>query len=188
MKSVSIFCGSNFGRSDIYREAAVALGKELAARGITMVYGGTNKGLMGVLADAVLAEGGKAHGVITQRLIDKGHRHPVVEPIEVVMSMLERKARMAAIGDAYIAMPGGVGTLEEFFEVWVAAQLEGVPKPLGLYNVNGYYEPLLRMIEHMIEEKFLPAAQRDMIVVESDPAALLKAFETYKPVTVPKWL
>jgi len=188
MKSVSIFCGSNCGRSHIYREAAVALGKELAARGITLVYGGTNKGLMGVLADAVLAAGGKAHGVITQRLIDKGHRHPDVEPIEVVMSMLERKARMATIGDAYIAMPGGVGTLEEFFEVWVAAQLEGIPKPLGLYNVNGYYEPLIKMIEHMIEEKFLPAAQRDMIIVESDPVALLKAFETYQPVTVPKWL
>lgn len=188
MKSVSIFCGSNFGRSDIYRKAAIALGKELAVRGITMVYGGTNTGLMGVLADAVLAEDGKAHGVITQRLIDKGHRHPEVEPLEVVMSMLERKARMAAIGDAYIAMPGGVGTLEEFFEVWVAAQLEGISKPLGLYNVNGYYDPLIRMIEHMIEEKFLPAAQRDMLVVEANPVALLKAFDTYQPVTVPKWL
>lgn len=188
MKSITLFCGSNFGRGDIYRDAAAALGRELAARGIAMVYGGTNKGLMGILADTVLAVGGTVHGVITQRLLDKGHRHPSLENLEIVATMRERKARMAEIGDAYIALPGGVGTLEEFFEVWVAAQLEGVPKPLGLFNVGGYYDPMIAMIERMIEEQFLPAAQRDMIVVESDPAALLAAFDRYQPVTVPKWL
>jgi uncharacterized protein (TIGR00730 family) len=188
MKSITLFCGSNFGRGDLYRDAAAALGRELAKRGIDMVYGGTNKGLMGILADTVLAGGGMVHGVITQRLLDKGHRHPKLENLEIVASMRERKARMAELGDAYIALPGGVGTLEEFFEVWVAAQLEGVPKPLGLFNVGGYYDPMIAMVERMIDEQFLPAAQRDMIVVESDPAALLAAFERYQPVTVPKWL
>lgn len=188
MKSITLFCGSNFGRGDIYREAAASLGRELAARRITMVYGGTNKGLMGIVADAVLAAGGSAHGVISQRLHDKGHRHPALETCEIVATMRERKARMADIGDAYIALPGGVGTLEEFFEVWVAAQLEGIAKPLGLYNVAGYFNPLIGMIEHMIDQEFLPPAQRDMIVIESEPAALLTAFEHYRPVTVPKWL
>lgn len=188
MKSVTIFCGSNFGRGDLYRDAAAALGRELAVRRIAMVYGGTDTGLMGILADSVLSAGGTVHGVITQRLADKGHRHPELENLEVVASMRERKARMAELGDAYIALPGGVGTLEEFFEVWVAAQLEGIAKPLGLFNVGGYFKPLIAMVENMINEQFLPAAQRDMIVVESDPAALLAAFETYQPVTVPKWL
>lgn len=188
MKSITIFCGSNFGRGDIYRNAAQALGRELAERRITMIYGGTNKGLMGVLADAVLAAGGSAHGVISQRLFDRGHRHLALEVCEIVNTIRERKARMAEIGDAYIALPGGVGTLEEFFEVWGAAQLEGIAKPLGLYNVDGYFDPILVMIDHMIKEQFLPPAQRDMIVVESDPIALLDVFENYDPVTVPKWL
>jgi uncharacterized protein (TIGR00730 family) len=188
MKSITIFCGSNFGRGDAYRNAAQALGRELARRGLTMVYGGTNKGTMGVLADTVLAAGGTVHGVITRRLADKGHSHPDVKTVEVLESMRERKSRMAVIGDAYIALPGGVGTLEEFFEVWVAAQLEGIPKPLGLLNVNGYFDPLMMMITRMIEEEFLPAAHRDMIVVASDPAALLDGFARYVPVTVQKWL
>jgi uncharacterized protein (TIGR00730 family) len=188
MKSITIFCGSNFGRGDAYRDAAQALGRELAQRGITMVYGGTNKGTMGVLADTVLAAGGSVHGVITRRLADKGHSHPEVETVEVLDSIRERKARMAAIGDAYIALPGGVGTLEEFFEVWVAAQLEGIAKPLGLLNVDAYFDPLMMMITRMIDEEFLPAAHRNMIVVESDPAALLDGFAKYEPVTVQKWL
>jgi uncharacterized protein (TIGR00730 family) len=188
MNSIAIFCGSNFGRGDVYSKAAEALGRELVARGITMVYGGTNKGLMGILADTVMAGGGAVHGVITQRLADKGHQHARLETVEVVATMRERKARMAEIGDAYVALPGGVGTLEEFFEVWVAAQLEGIAKPLGLLNTNGFFDPLIGMIERMIDEQFLPAAQRAMIVVASDPAALLAEFAIYKPVTVPKWL
>jgi uncharacterized protein (TIGR00730 family) len=188
MKSITIFCGSNFGRGDVYRTAAESLGRELAARRIGMVYGGTNRGLMGVMADTVLAGGGSVHGVITQRLMDKGHRHPSLENLEIVASMGLRKARMAAIGDAYIAMPGAVGTLEEFFEVWTTAQLEGITKPLGLFNVNGYFDPLVAMVERMIDEQFLPAAQREMVVVESDAAALLDRFENYRPVTVSKWM
>lgn len=188
MKAITIFCGSNTGGSDAYALAAAALGRELVTRGLTMVYGGTHKGLMGVLADAVFEAGGQAQGVITQRLVGLGHLHPkLVEP-EIVASMRERKARMAELGDAYIALPGGVGTLEEFFEVWVAAQLEGIAKPLGLLNVNGYFDPLMLMIEKMIEERFLPPQQRDMIVLEKDPAALLEAFASYQPVRVPKWL
>lgn len=188
MKSVTIFCGSNSGSSEAYGLAAAALGRELAARGLIMVFGGTHKGLMGVLADAVFEAGGQVRGVITQRLAGLGHQHPkLVEP-EIVAAMRERKARMAELGDAYIALPGGVGTLEEFFEVWVAAQLEGVAKPLGLLNVNGYFDPLTLMIEKMIEERFLPPQHRDMIVLESEPAALLDAFATYQPVNVRKWL
>jgi uncharacterized protein (TIGR00730 family) len=188
MRSVTIFCGSNTGSGDVYTQAAAALGRELAARGLTMVYGGTHKGLMGVLADAVFAGAGSVHGVITERLAGLGHQHPKLVTVERVAGMRERKARMADLGDAYIAMPGGVGTLEEFFEVWVAAQLEAVDKPLGLLNVNGYFDPLMAMVDKMIAERFLPAAQRGMIVIDSDPARLLDAFASYQPVRVPKWL
>jgi uncharacterized protein (TIGR00730 family) len=188
MQAVTIFCGSNTGSGDAYMQAAAALGRELAARGLTMVYGGTHKGLMGALADAVFDGGGSVHGVITQRLAGLGHQHPKLVTLETVAGMRERKARMADLGDAYIALPGGVGTLEEFFEVWVSAQLEGVAKPLGLLNVNGYFDPLMAMVDKMIAERFLPAAQRDMIVIASAPAALLDAFASYVPVTVPKWL
>lgn len=188
MKSITVFCGSNFGRGDIYRQATETLGRELAMRHITMVYGGSNKGLMGILADTILANNGAVHGVITQRLADRGHQHPNLETIEIVSSMRERKARMAEIGDAYIALPGGIGTLEEFFEVWGAAQLEGIPKPLGLLNAGGFFDPLIGMIQRMIDEQFLPPAQRDMIVVASNPTTLLANFENYSPITVPKWL
>lgn len=188
MQSVTIFCGSNTGNGDVYTLAAAELGRELARRDLTMVYGGTHKGLMGALADAVFGGAGRVHGVITQRLTGLGHQHPELVTLEVVAGMRERKARMAELGDAYIALPGGVGTLEEFFEVWVSAQLEGVDKPLGLLNVNGYFDPLMGMIDKMIAECFLPAAQRDMIVIDSDPARLLDAFVTYQPVRVPKWL
>jgi uncharacterized protein (TIGR00730 family) len=186
--SVSVFCGSNSGRGNVYSQGAAALGETLAQRGLTAIYGGTCKGLMSIFADAALAVGGQVHGVITERLHGLGHTHPMLSTLEVVSSMRERKARMAALGDAYIALPGGVGTLEEFFEVWVMAQLEGIAKPLGLLNINGYFNPLTTMIDHMIAEQFLPASQRAMIVIEEDPAVLLDAFTNYVPVTTAKWL
>ncbi|HTP94810.1 MAG TPA: TIGR00730 family Rossman fold protein [Burkholderiales bacterium] len=188
MKSIAVFCGSNFGRGEGYRAAAAAFGRTLAGRGLRLVYGGTNRGLMGVVADAVLAGGGAVTGVITHSLHQRGHLHPGVAEFEVVADMRSRKARMAECADAFIALPGGIGTLEELFEIWTLAQIEGLTKPIGMLDVGGFYQPLLGFIEHMIEQQFLPAAHRGMVAVDGDPERLLALLDAFRPVGVPKWL
>jgi uncharacterized protein (TIGR00730 family) len=185
---IAVFCGSNFGRGDAYKQGAAGLGRAMARHGIGLVYGGTNKGLMGVLADAVLEGGGSAHGVITTRLQGKGHLHPGLKDFEVQPSMLARKARMAELADAFIALPGGIGTLEEFMEVWTLNQLGEIDKPAGLLDIAGFYAPFMGFIDHMIAESFLPAAHRGSIVVTPDPQALIEGLISYQPVTVPKWM
>ena len=188
LRSVAVFCGSNTGKGDVYVEAAAALGREIGRRGMTLVYGGTHKGLMGILADAVLSAGGAAHGVITRRLSDQGHLHANLTRHEIVDGMRTRKARMAEEADAFIALPGGIGTLEEFMEVWTLNQLGDLEKPAGLLDVNGYYRPFMGFIDHMIEERFLPAAHRNSIVVQGDPAALIDGLVAFERVNVPKWM
>jgi uncharacterized protein (TIGR00730 family) len=188
MHSVAVFCGSNFGRGDIYRNAAAGLGRTLAAQGLRLVYGGTHKGLMGAVADAALAAGGDAIGIITRRLHEKGQLHPGLPQSEIVADMRSRKARMAGHADAFIALPGGIGTLEEFFEMWTLAQIEGHTKPLGLLNAGRFYDPLLAFIDHMIAEQFLPATHRDMVIVDSDAQTLLARLGQFRPVTAQKWL
>jgi len=188
IQTIAVFCGSNTGRGHHYKDGAKALGQAIAAAGLGIVYGGTHKGLMGFLADAVLDGGGHAHGVITQRLHDKGHTHPRLTVSETVATMRERKARMAELADAFIALPGGIGTLEEFMEVWTLNQLGEITKPAGLYNIAGFYEPLMGMIDHMIEEAFLPAAHRESIVVKRDPETLIAGLREFEPVAVSKWL
>lgn len=185
---IAVFCGSNFGRGDAYKQGAAGLGRAMARHGIGLVYGGTNKGLMGVLADAVLEGGGSAHGVITTRLQGKGHLHPGLKDFEVQPSMRARKARMAELADAFIALPGGIGTLEEFMEVWTLNQLGEIDKPAGLLDIAGFYAPFMGFIDHMIAESFLPAAHRGSIVVTPDPQALIEGLISYQPVTVPKWM
>jgi uncharacterized protein (TIGR00730 family) len=185
---VAVFCGSNFGKSDIYRNAAESLGVALAEQGVGLVFGGTNKGLMKVLADTVLAGGGTAHGIVSQGLADRGQQYPNLTHAEIVQTRSERKRRMAEAADGFIAMPGGVGTVEEIFEMWVDAQLEGHRKPIGLLNVGSFFNGLTAFIDTMIDEHFLPAQHRDMVIVESDPRALLAAFQTFVPVTTLKWL
>lgn len=188
MHSVAVFCGSNFGVSPAYREAADALGREIAARGLTLVYGGTQKGLMGVVADATLAAGGKVVGVITQRLHERGHQHPGLTRHEIAPTMRERKARMAELADAFIALPGGLGTLEELFEAATLTQLGDHHKACGALNVNGFYDPMRAMLDKAVDEGFVKSEHRHTILVDADAKSLLDALAGWKPSGVDKWI
>jgi len=170
---ICVFCGSSTGIGTTYVDAATRLGRALAEQGIGLVYGGASVGTMGVLADAVLAAGGDVVGVIPQNLIDREIAHPGLSALHVVDGMHERKALMAALSDAFIALPGGAGTLEELFEVWTWAQLGLHAKPIGILDVAGFYSPLQALTAHMVEEGFLSAKTRNLISVHDDPAALL---------------
>lgn len=188
LRRVAVFCGSNFGEGDRYRAAAAALGHELAARGIALVYGGTTKGLMGIVADAVIDAGGSAHGVITQRLADRGQLHGRLSDHQILADMASRKARMRELSDACIALPGGIGTVEEFMEAWTLNQLGDADKPVGLFDVDGFYAPFLSFIDAMIARKFLPPAHRASLSVASDPGALLDALTAQPAITESKWM
>ncbi|WP_420227051.1 TIGR00730 family Rossman fold protein [Pigmentiphaga litoralis] len=188
LKSVAVFCGSNFGASPEYAHAARALGTEIACRGLTLVYGGTHKGLMGLMADAALEAGGKVVGIINQRLHDRGHLHPKLTQHEIVTDMRARKARMADLVDAFIAMPGGLGTLEELFEAATLTQLGDHTKACGALNVRGFYDPMRAMLTRAVDEGFLKTEHRDMIVIDADPASLLDGLADWKAPTVTKWI
>jgi uncharacterized protein (TIGR00730 family) len=188
MKSVAVFCGSNVGYSPEYREAARVLGHEVAARGLTLVYGGTHMGLMGVLADAALANGGHVIGIINRRLHERGHLHPRLTQHEIADSMRERKARMSQLADAFIALPGGLGTLEELFEAATLTQLGDHVKACGALNVRGFYEPMRAMLQQAVGEGFMKPEHRDMIVIDADPKALLDALAAWQAPTVDKWI
>lgn len=188
LKSVAVFCGSNFGASPEYADAARALGTEIARRGLTLVYGGTHKGLMGLMADAALEAGGKVVGIINQRLHDRGHLHPLLTQHEIVTDMRARKARMADLVDAFIAMPGGLGTLEELFEAATLTQLGDHTKACGALNVRGFYDPMRAMLTRAVDEGFLKTEHRDMIVIDANPASLLDALADWKAPTVTKWI
>lgn len=186
--TIAIFCGSNVGGHDAYAEGARALGHALGTRGIGIVYGGTHKGLMGHVADAALAAGGRVHGVITERLQARGHAHAGLSDLDVMPTLRARKERMAALADAFIALPGGIGTLEEFLEVWTMNQLSEIDKPAGLLDTRHFFGAFLGFIDHMVAERFLPAAHRHSIVVDADPAGLINGLEAFERVDVPKWL
>jgi hypothetical protein len=188
LKRVAVFSGSNLGRSDSYPAGAAALGRECAGRGIEIVYGGTHKGLMGVVADAALAAGGRVHGVITERLRDKGQLQPGLTSHEVVPTMRQRKARMAELADAFVALPGGVGTLEEFAEIWTLNQLGDHDKPLGLYDIERFWDPFMAFVDHMIAEGFLPAAHRGALILEPETGRMLDRLAAAEAITVPKWM
>lgn len=187
-RRVCVFCGSSPGADPAYREAAETMGRLLASRGIGLVYGGGNVGLMGVLADAVLAGGGEAIGVIPRHLEAREVAHRGLTELRVVESMHERKAMMADLSDAFVAMPGGLGTLEEFFEVATWRQLGIHAKPLGLLNVRGYYDLVERFLEHAVNERFLRPEHRALLSVSTEPAALLEALQSSPAVSVDKWL
>lgn len=188
IKTIAVFCGSNFGGSDAFAEGARALGRALGEAGITMVYGGTTKGLMGVVAEAALASGGSVHGVITESLHQRGHSHAGLTRHEIVPTLRSRKERMAELADAFIAMPGGIGTMEELMEVWTMNQLSEIDKPVGLLNTAGFFTAFLEFIDHMVETKFLPAAHRHSISVDEDAKTLIDKLRNYARVEVPKWL
>jgi uncharacterized protein (TIGR00730 family) len=189
VERVCVFCGSSPGARPAYAEATVELARLLVAEDIGLVYGGASVGLMGVLGDTVLAEGGKAIGVIPQALVDKEIAHPGLDDLRVVGSMHERKALMAELADAFIALPGGLGTLEELFEVYTWSQLGLHQKPCGLLDVEGYYSGIAEFLTHAVNERFLREDHRAMLAVEPDPPAMLDRLRDFEPATVqPKWL
>ena len=180
MKSICVFCGSNIGRDPRYRAEAESLGRLLAAHGIELVYGGGNVGLMGAIADACLAAGGMVIGVIPEALVGKEVAgrvvdHQALTRMEVVDSMHTRKARMAELSDGFVALPGGFGTFEEFCEVLTWGQLGFHVKPMGLLNVAGFFDPLLNMFDHAVDQGFLRAENRAMALAETDIERLLDA-------------
>ncbi len=188
MKSVCVFCGSRSGDDPAYAEAARVLGETLAEAGIGLVYGGGHVGLMGAVADAVLAAGGDVTGVMPKALVEREISHTGLTQLHVVSSMHERKAMMSELSEGFVALPGGTGTLEEFFEVLTWAQLGEHGKPCGLLNVAGYYDPLIAVFDRMVDRGFLSKAHRAMILVETEPTALLERFEYYSPPKTAKWI
>jgi uncharacterized protein (TIGR00730 family) len=188
IKTIAVFCGSNYGASEEFADGARALGRALGKAGIAIVYGGTTKGLMGVVADAALASGGNVHGVITESLHRRGHSHSGLTRHEITLTLRSRKQRMIELADAFIALPGGIGTIEEFMEVWTMNQLSEIDKPLGLLNSAGFFAPFLGFIDHMVDTKFLPAAHRHSVSVDADASALIGKLRSYARVDVPKWL
>ena len=189
MKRVCVFCGSSPGARPAYSDATVELARLLAAQGIGVVYGGAHVGLMGVLADAALAEGGEVIGVIPQALVDKEIAHAGLSDLRVVDSMHERKALMADLSDAFIALPGGLGTLDELFEVWTWAQLGMHRKPCALLDVNGYFASLTAFLEHSVAERFVREQNRAMLLTDEDPKRLIARLRDFDPEAMqPKWI
>lgn len=173
MKSIAIYCGANPGVDPVYADAARTLGALLAKRGIGIVYGGGHVGLMGIAADAALALGGRVIGVIPQQLVDRELAHSGLTELFVVRNMHERKAMMADLSDGFIAMPGGMGTLEELFEMLTWSQLEIHTKPVGVLNVAGFYDQLVQFVAHAAGQGFIRSQHRELMLVERDPEALL---------------
>src|SRR4051794_8062535 len=188
LSRVCVFCGSSRGLRPEYQAAAEELGRYLAAQRIGLVYGGGNVGLMGTIADAVLAAGGEVIGVIPQSIVDREIAHRGVTEFRIVQSMHERKAMMADLSDAFIAMPGGFGTFEEFCEVLTWSQLGIHKKPCGLLNVAEYYSPLLAMFDHAVNERFVRKENRGLVLAHHDYKRLIEMLEEFKPNGVEKWI
>ena len=187
MKRVCVYCGSSSGANPVHREAAENLGALLASRGIGLVYGGGNVGLMGILADAALRAGGEVIGVVPSALMEKELGHTGVTKLHVTGSMHGRKQLMADLSDGFIALPGGIGTLEELFETFTWLQLGFHGKPVGLLNVAGFYDHLLTFLRHTAEEKFLRAEHLESLLVETDAGALLGRMTRFRAPVLGKW-
>jgi uncharacterized protein (TIGR00730 family) len=188
LSSVCVFCGSNGGADPAYLAAAEAVGAGLARRGIRIVYGGGRVGLMGALADSARAAGGEVVGVMPQALVDREIGHTGIDDLRVVDTMHERKALMVELADAFVALPGGIGTLEELFEVYTWAQLGIHAKPLALLDVAGYYEPLAAFLDHAVAQRFLRAETRAMLAVADSIEDVLETFERWRPPAMHKWI
>jgi len=188
LRRICVFCGSSFGSRPAYREAAETVGRLLGRRGIELVYGGSNVGLMGVMADACLEGGGRVIGVIPQALVDKEVAHLGLTELRVVNSMHERKFLMADLSDAFLALPGGYGTWDEFCEVLTWSQLGIQRKACGLLNVNGYYDAFLEFADRAVAEGFLRDVHRGLLLSDNDPARLLDRLANYAVPIVDKWI
>ncbi len=188
MRRVCVFCGSNYGTRDSYREMAATLGRSLAARGIGLVYGGSKVGLMKTLADAVLTLDGEVIGVMPEHLVRQEVLHPALSDVRIVRSMHERKAVMAELADAFIALPGGYGTLDELCEALSWSQLGLHRKACGLLNVEAFFDGLLRLLDRAVEEGFLRREHRDLLLVDTDGDRLIDRLASYEPAEVEKWV
>lgn len=188
MQRICVYCGSSPGANECYRDAAMQLADVLVRHDLELVYGGSSKGIMGILADAVLERNGKVHGVIPQLLLDKEIAHDGLTELHVVASMHARKSMMAALSDGFIALPGGFGTLEEIIEILTWGQLRFHDKPCGLLNVRGYFDKLLEYLDHAQGEGFLRQANRDMLLCNDSAAGLIQDFERYTAPRIEKWV
>jgi uncharacterized protein (TIGR00730 family) len=188
LRSVTVYCGSNRGADPMYARAAASLGRLLADRGIRLVYGGGDVGLMGVLADTVREDGGEVLGVITRALVDREVAHSGLTNLTVVETMHERKAAMSDAADAFIMLPGGYGTFDEFFEAVTWTQLGIHDKPCGALDVNGYFEPLHALLDGATRQGFVTKAHRELVITDDDPGRLLDRLAAWTPVTTDKWL
>jgi uncharacterized protein (TIGR00730 family) len=188
LKTVCVFCAANPGLHPVYVERAAAMGRHLAQSNRRLVYGGGRTGLMGAIADAALEAGGEVIGIMPRHLVDREVAHTELTELRVVSSMHERKALLAELSDGFLAMPGGLGTLEELFEIWTWGQLGLHRKPYGLLQVEGFFTPLLDFLDHAVAAGFIRAENRQMLLVDDDPAALIARMETARVPPVPRWL
>lgn len=188
INSICIYCGSSPGRLEAYASAAFLLAESLVNRNIRLVYGGASIGIMGMVADRVLKLGGQAVGVIPKALAHKEVAHHHLTELHITQSMHERKMLMAELADGFIALPGGIGTLEELFEIWTWAQLGFHQKPCGLLNVEGYFDSLIGFLDHVLAEEFVKVHHHAMLIVETNPDALLDRYADYKPPAVKHWV
>lgn len=188
MKSITVFCGSSFGSEDIYKEQAALLGKTLAKNNIQLVYGGANVGLMGAVADGALDEGGRVVGVLPYFLQSKEIAHKQLTELILVETMHERKTKMHELCDGVIVLPGGYGTLEEFFEMITWAQLGLHQKPIGILNIDGFYNDLINLVQNMVDKGFLKQINRDMLLISDTIDELLEIMINYKAPIVGKWI
>jgi uncharacterized protein (TIGR00730 family) len=188
LHTVCVFCAAGDGRNPIYVKQALEMGRYLAESGRRIVYGGGRTGLMGALAEGALAAGGEIIGIMPKHLVDHEVAHTGLTELRVVASMHERKSMLAELSDGFLAMPGGLGTLEELFEIWTWGQLGLHRKPYGVLNVHGYFTPLLRFLDHAVTEQFVRPEYRALLVVDSEPQALLARMEAMEPPPLPRWV
>ncbi|SMO55651.1 TIGR00730 family Rossman fold protein [Fodinibius sediminis] len=188
LEKICVYCGSSPGKRTYYRDGARKLAKLFVQKDIELVYGGASVGVMGALADGVLEAGGRVTGIIPEDLVRKEVAHNKLTDLHVVASMHERKAQMADLSDAFIALPGGLGTLEELFEIVTWSQLGLHRKPIGLINVSGYYDQLASFLDHAVAEQFVKIEHRNLLMIEKDPEELISNFENYKAPDTEKWI
>ncbi|MBO6024943.1 MAG: TIGR00730 family Rossman fold protein [Bacteroidales bacterium] len=188
MKKICIFCGSSMGFNPIYKEKAAELGRVLADNGCELLFGGGNVGLMKVIADVMMENGCKVTGTITQHLLDMHVGHDGINELIVVDTMAERKKILEDMADGFIALPGGIGTMDEFFEAYVLSQLRVFDKPVALYNVNGYYDGIVQFIDHIADEGFMRREHADNLIVSDNAVDLLRKMNRFQPADVTKWV
>jgi hypothetical protein len=188
MKKICIFCGSSMGFNPIYKEKAAELGRVLADNGCELLFGGGSVGLMKVIADVMMEHGCKVTGTITKHLLDMHVGHDGIDELIVVDTMAERKKILEDMADGFIALPGGIGTMDEFFEAYVLSQLRVFDKPVALYNVNGYYDGIVQFIDHIADEGFMRREHADNLIVSDDAADLLEKMRQFQPADVTKWV